>query len=219
LHVIQRTRTLLKEYRDKDRVGGIIDRRFGENDPTMTPEERMLERFTRERQRESKGALFNLEDEDELTHYGQSLSRLDDFDNVGLELDDEDDEEGGQIDSRTVRKVHFGGFESEEDDDNEGVSETIFSKLSSLTGLFTSLRGGKQRPKPWLKLSQRARSIRLTIFLNVSSVSLKRLSSSTSVRCNKKMTRTSDINLIKTWNPYVHCSTPSTKKGLPMKQR
>ena len=69
-----------------------MDRRFGENDPTMTPDERMLERFTRERQRASKGAAFNLEDEDELTHYGQSLSKLDDFDHVGLELDDDEDE-------------------------------------------------------------------------------------------------------------------------------
>lgn len=74
-----------------------MDRRFGENDPTMTPEERMLERFTRERQRASKGAAFNLEDDDELTHYGQSLSKLDDFDHVGLELDDEDEEDEGKF--------------------------------------------------------------------------------------------------------------------------
>ena len=120
---------MLKEYQDRDRVGGIVDRRFGENDPAMNPEERMLERFTRERQRESKGALFNLEDEGELTHYGQSLSRLDDFDNVGLALDDED-EDGGQIDSRTVQKVHFGGFESEEDDDDQEVSRMISSQVS-----------------------------------------------------------------------------------------
>lgn len=84
----------MKEFEDKDRAGGIVDRRFGENDPTMTPEERMLERFTRERQRTSKGDAFNLEDNDELTHYGQSLSKLDDFDNVGLGLDDEEEDEG-----------------------------------------------------------------------------------------------------------------------------
>jgi hypothetical protein len=92
-HLCQRRRTLLNEFKDKDRAGGIVDRRFGENDPSMSIEERMLERFTRERQRASQAALFNLEDEDELTHYGQSLSKLDDFDNVGLGLDDDDDEE------------------------------------------------------------------------------------------------------------------------------
>lgn len=51
----------------------------------------MLERFTKERQRTSRGVNFNLEDEDELTHYGQSLSTLDDFDGTGLVLDDEED--------------------------------------------------------------------------------------------------------------------------------
>lgn len=96
-YFIQRKKTLLKEYQEKGRSGGIVDRRFGENDPTMTPEERMLERFTREHQRMSKNATFNLEDEDELTHYGQSLSKLDDFDNVGLGLDDDDEEDGGML--------------------------------------------------------------------------------------------------------------------------
>ena len=55
----------------------------------------MLERFTRERQRAAKGSAFNLDDEDELTHYGQSLSKLDDFDASGMQLDDDDDEEEG----------------------------------------------------------------------------------------------------------------------------
>lgn len=61
----------------RSKVGGILDRRFGENDPTMTPEQRALERFVKERQKGNrKGALFDLEDGDEenqLTHFGQSL--------------------------------------------------------------------------------------------------------------------------------------------------
>jgi nucleolar protein 14 len=68
-----------------------VDRRFGENDPTMSPEDRMLERFVRERQRTSRGTAFNLEDEDELTHYGQKLSTLDDFGDLGLGADDDED--------------------------------------------------------------------------------------------------------------------------------
>ncbi|TDL29366.1 Nop14-like protein [Rickenella mellea] len=114
----QRKRTLLKEYEAKDHSGGVVDRRFGENDPTMTPEERMLERFTKERQRASKGATFNLEDEDELTHYGQSLSNLDDFDGTGLALDD-GDESDGKIDADTVKRSHFGGFEDDNDETEE----------------------------------------------------------------------------------------------------
>jgi nucleolar protein 14 len=84
----------------RNKVGGIIDRRFGENDPTMAPEDKMLERFTREKQRRHKNSsLFDLEDEDEtgeLTHMGQSLSLegptlADDFDEEGLSLSDPDD--------------------------------------------------------------------------------------------------------------------------------
>ncbi|KAI0700625.1 Nop14-like protein [Cytidiella melzeri] len=114
----RRKKTLLKEFEDRDHAGGILDRRFGENDPTMTPEERMLERFTRERQRNSRGDAYNLEDDDELTHYGQSLSNLDDFDNVGLRLEEEEEDQG-HIDRRTVHESHFGGFDDEDDDDED----------------------------------------------------------------------------------------------------
>jgi nucleolar protein 14 len=100
----------------------------------MSLEERMLERFTKERQRSSRGTAFNLEDEDELTHYGQSLSKLDDFDNAGLRLDDEEEEIGatgdistahdsnfwsGQMDPNVVGKTHFQGFSDDEDDDED----------------------------------------------------------------------------------------------------
>src|SRR5271154_1336123 len=101
----------------------------------MSLEERMLERFTRERQRDAKNAVFNVEDETELTHYGHRLSNLDDFDDVGLGFDDEDEDEGkgssssplifstpiaqyvsqGQIDGEVVKKTHFGGFSDDEE--------------------------------------------------------------------------------------------------------
>ncbi|KAG6335951.1 hypothetical protein ID866_3140 [Astraeus odoratus] len=110
----QREKTLLKEMNERGRVGGVVDRRFGENDPTMSLEERMLERFTRERQRASKTSAFNLEDEEELTHYGQSLSKFDDFDDIGIPMD-EDDEDEGQLDHETVQRTHFGGFGDQED--------------------------------------------------------------------------------------------------------
>lgn len=70
----------------RSKIGGILDRRFGENDPTMTPEQRALERFVKERQKGNrKGGLFDLEDDDEgnqLTHFGQSL-----FDNPVRKVD------------------------------------------------------------------------------------------------------------------------------------
>jgi len=53
----------------------------------LSPRRTMLERFTRERQRASKGAAFHLEDEVDSTHYGQGLSKWDDSSDAGLELE------------------------------------------------------------------------------------------------------------------------------------
>jgi len=94
-----RRKTLLVEMQRRKKIGGIMDRRFGENDPTMTPEEKALERFVKEKQRGSKkDSLFDLEDADEdeeLTHFGQALSfdkpaALDDFNEADLGGSDEE---------------------------------------------------------------------------------------------------------------------------------
>ncbi|KAF8329015.1 Nop14-like family-domain-containing protein [Amanita rubescens] len=73
------------------------------NDRTVSLKERTLERT-------AKGSAFDLEDE-ELTHYGQSLSNLDD---VGLRVEEG---ENGQIDKEIVRNTHFGGFGHEDEDE------------------------------------------------------------------------------------------------------
>ncbi|SCU92669.1 LANO_0E01706g1_1 [Lachancea nothofagi CBS 11611] len=93
--------------RNKNKLGGVLDRRFGERNKDMTQEDKMLERFTRERQSQSstKKSLFNLEDDDDeggfggsaadddlyggsLTHYGKSLALEDDFEDGDLGLQD-----------------------------------------------------------------------------------------------------------------------------------
>ncbi|KAL5508166.1 NOP14 [Sanghuangporus vaninii] len=140
----QRKKTLLKEYEQRNHSGGIIDRRFGENDPAMTPEERMLERFTKVRQRAAKGVAFNLEDEDDLTHYGQSLSKMDDFVDAGLGLDDDGDEEfDGKIDKDTVKRVHFGGFEDEEKGGEEGEPPRKKSKAEVMAEVIAKSKQHK----------------------------------------------------------------------------
>lgn len=94
----RRRATLLKEIQSRNKVGLIVDRRFGENNPTMTPEQRAAERFARQSERQlKKNSIFNLEDEaDEnvqLTHMGRSLSfgkadALDDFKDADLPASD-----------------------------------------------------------------------------------------------------------------------------------
>ncbi|KAF8477301.1 nucleolar protein 14 [Kalaharituber pfeilii] len=113
-----RRKTLLVEIQKRNKAGGIVDRRFGENDPTMPPEERMLERFTREKQsRLRNGDIFNLEDDDMgLTHFGQSLGELDDFDERDMLPD-------GGDDTAEVPKWRKRGLEGEDGEDEGSDAE------------------------------------------------------------------------------------------------
>lgn len=91
----RRKETLLVEMQRRNRVGGIFDRRFGEGDPSMTPETAAAQRFAMEKQKaHKKTSMFDLEDDEDpsqgvsLTHAGKSLN----FDEAGELLDDFDEE-------------------------------------------------------------------------------------------------------------------------------
>lgn len=91
----RRKETLLVEMQRRNRVGGIFDRRFGEGDPSMTPETAAAQRFALEKQRaHKKSNIFDLEDDEDpaqgvsLTHAGKSLN----FDASGELLDDFDED-------------------------------------------------------------------------------------------------------------------------------
>ncbi|KAM9793148.1 nucleolar protein 14 isoform X1 [Syngnathus typhle] len=103
----KRKETLLKEYKQKNKSNKLIDRRIGEYDTKMAPEEKILQRFAIERQRaHEKKNMFNLNEEEELTHYGQSLSEMEKFTDL-VNSDDESDEKG--LLSAELTASHFGG--------------------------------------------------------------------------------------------------------------
>jgi nucleolar protein 14 len=110
--IIQRRKTLLPQWLDRNRTGAVVDRRFGEDNPDMTPEEKALERFTFERQRKaSKSSLFNLGDNDDneglggqgstpLTHYGK------DIDDIRGPLADQEDLFHKSKTTRVIPELH-----------------------------------------------------------------------------------------------------------------
>ena len=121
-YIIQRRKTLLVEMQRRKKVGGILDKRFGESDPTMNPEEKALKRFIEEKQKGGqKRTIFDLEDPDEdgqLTHFGQSLSfdqdpPADDFQESELSRSGSEPE----IDPRPAKRSRFSkdGLVSEDD--------------------------------------------------------------------------------------------------------
>ncbi|KAF4505229.1 hypothetical protein G6O67_007200 [Ophiocordyceps sinensis] len=123
----KRRETLLVDMQHRHKVGGITDRRFGENDPTMAPEDKMLERFAREKQRShKKSSLFDLEDDEPLagglTHGGKSLTfedeeQVDDFDEGDLDADYDSD--GSVREQQRLKRLRAMADEPNDDDDQE----------------------------------------------------------------------------------------------------
>ncbi|EZF31560.1 hypothetical protein H101_04828 [Trichophyton interdigitale H6] len=133
----RRKQTLLKELQSRNKVGGLLDRRFGENDPSMTPEQRAAERYARESQKRSKKeGLFNLEDDEEeemqLTHMGQSLFDVDagkdDFNEDLSGLEEESDSEIGKKRKRILEEVDDMEGMADDDEDEEEQPERKKSK-------------------------------------------------------------------------------------------
>lgn len=103
----KRKETLLKEYKQKNKSNKFIDRRFGEYDTKIAPEDKILQRFAMERQRvHDKKDVYNLNEEEELTHYGQSLAEIEKFNDI-VNSDDESEEKG--LLSAELTASHFGG--------------------------------------------------------------------------------------------------------------
>ncbi|KAJ7403336.1 Nucleolar protein 14 [Pitangus sulphuratus] len=103
----KRTHTLLKEYKEREKSNVFKDKRFGEYNTHITPEEKMIRRFTLERQQNyGKKNIYNLNEDEELTHYGQSLAEIEKLNDI---VDsDSDTEERGTL-SAELTAAHFGG--------------------------------------------------------------------------------------------------------------
>jgi nucleolar protein 14 len=109
---------LLSELTRAKKVNTFHDNRFGENHPDMSIEDKMLERFTRERLKTSRHAsIYNLEDDEkgmtdfgekeDLMHNGRRISDIPYMETI--HMSDDDSEDGG-LDAQRVGETHFGGF-------------------------------------------------------------------------------------------------------------
>ncbi|KAI0459388.1 nucleolar protein 14 [Xylaria acuta] len=124
----RRRQTLLVEMNRRNKTGGIRDQRFGEDDASMTYEEKMAQRFVREKQ-SHKTSMFDLEDDDPidgLTHMGKSLSfpERDDFEEADL-LDPERSDSGNEStdNQRGLKRLRELGDEDQVEENVEGEPE------------------------------------------------------------------------------------------------
>jgi nucleolar protein 14 len=110
-----RRKTLLPEMNRRNKVGGILDRRIGEGDPSMSLDDKMMARFEREQQRKKGVNVFDLEeaeDEVELTHAGAPIG-VEDYDAASI-IGSSDDEESGFLKRKRTRD------EDEDGEENDG---------------------------------------------------------------------------------------------------
>lgn len=122
----RRRETLLKEMQSRNKVGGLLDRRFGEDDPNMTPEQRAAERFALQAERKlKKTSMFNLEDDSDqemsLTHGGMSLNfggnMKDDFDETDAVSSEDEKEDFRSQDDRPRKKQRLEETEGSDQED------------------------------------------------------------------------------------------------------
>ncbi|KAI8906713.1 nucleolar protein 14, partial [Gorgonomyces haynaldii] len=122
----KRKQTIGLMLKNKNRESLVVDRRFGERDASMSLEDKMLQRMMKEKVKTSK-KQFNLEDDVELTHMGQSLDAIDDFNDAGLEKVD-NDSDNGMIDENVVKAIHFGGFGDEPKKSRNEIMKEVIQK-------------------------------------------------------------------------------------------
>lgn len=132
----------------RNKVGGLIDRRFGEDDPNMTLEDKMIARYTREQQRaHKKNSMFDLEGDDEpmggLTHGGRPLFDDDDVvrpvrvkdDFAEEDLPSGDESDGSRAERRMLKRQRLAEAgedeEAEEDEqpDRKKTKKEIYEEI------------------------------------------------------------------------------------------
>ncbi|XP_018579917.1 nucleolar protein 14 homolog [Anoplophora glabripennis] len=107
----KRKHTLLKEYKGLHKSNKFMDKRIGEKNYIMTNEDKSMARFTAVRVKaHNKKSIFNLADDEVLTHKGQTLSEIEKFEDPRSDDESLDDENvSGNLDQQFVADAHFGG--------------------------------------------------------------------------------------------------------------
>ncbi|RMD44139.1 hypothetical protein DV735_g931, partial [Chaetothyriales sp. CBS 134920] len=72
----RRRETLLRELQSRNKVGGLLDRRFGEDDPTLTPEQKAAERFARQNEKKMRKSTAKEDDDDLRLQLDKGMSEL-----------------------------------------------------------------------------------------------------------------------------------------------
>jgi nucleolar protein 14 len=106
----KRKGTLLQEYKLQNKANKFTDKRIGERSRDMTQEDKLMARFAAIRKKaHNRKSIFNLADDEVLTHKGQTLAEIEKFDDPRSDDDSSDEDKSGKLDASFVGDAHFGG--------------------------------------------------------------------------------------------------------------
>ncbi|XP_060807022.1 nucleolar protein 14 homolog [Amyelois transitella] len=144
----KRKETIGTEMKLMNKTNTFIDRRIGERDSQLSAEEQMVVRFAAERARQhNRKNIYNLADDEILTHRGQTLEQIEKFDDP--RSDEEDDEESkkyGGLDDEFVSEGHFGGGILAKTDTKDG-SKSHKDLIEQLIAESKKRKAEKQKEK------------------------------------------------------------------------
>ncbi|XP_073968127.1 nucleolar protein 14-like [Bombus fervidus] len=88
----KRRETLLQKYKSKNKDNLFLDRRIGEKNSLLSEENKALARFAEEKIRaRKKKNIYNLNEQEVLTHRGQTLEETEKFDDPKSVDEERDD--------------------------------------------------------------------------------------------------------------------------------
>ena len=123
-----RRETLLIEHQQQGRTNAFVDGRFGEEDESMPIEDKLVQRFQRERTRQLRESRFSLADKPaamELTHGGLALGDMEDLSDAG-DYDSDNERGGDDFNSKdVVQSTHFGGGVLQGDERRKTAAELL----------------------------------------------------------------------------------------------
>ncbi|XP_050039582.1 nucleolar protein 14 [Dermacentor andersoni] len=113
----KRKATLLQEYVLRNKSSTFMDKRIGEFDSAMNPDDRMAARLAQERKISQKKNVFSLNEEEELTHLGKSINDMETHDDPRSDDEDLYDKLGRDF----TEKTNFGGFLTKADPSSDAA--------------------------------------------------------------------------------------------------
>ncbi|XP_023944280.2 nucleolar protein 14 homolog [Bicyclus anynana] len=120
--VQKRKETLGTEMKIMNKTNTFIDRRIGEKNNQLSTEDRMVARFAAERAKQhNKKSIYNLADDEILTHRGQTLEQIEKFDDPRSSDDEDEERRFGGLGDEFVSEGHFGGGVLSKSDSKDGA--------------------------------------------------------------------------------------------------